>query len=265
MILILEVKDLTVSYENMCKKQDKDEVFKLENISFCLEPGTITGIIGRNGSGKTTLLKTLCGELSYKKGSVSIGGMEISYDRKTALMDIGFISCEEMFCASYRIIDLADYHGQFYPEYSKEKFIEHCEKFGINYRHKYDKLSTGMKIKFAYAFAISHNAKVVIMDEPMEGLDPVSRREFTDLLFDITEDGSAAVLYSTHLTEELENVADNILVLEKGKQLLFEGINSIQDKYFKNEKISLKQLLFDLTGAKFDYEKAEDRYWEDDK
>lgn len=206
-------------------------MFKLDDISFSVRPGYVLGLIGRNGAGKTTLLNTLMGLWTPEEGKILIG----DYDRVTqevrAKDQIAFITDECLFPPSMTPTGIGWIFRRVYSKFNESHYKKLCRRFGLPMHKPIKRMSKGMVIKLQLALAFSRDALLYIFDEPSGGLDPVFRKEFVDIIFDLIQDGTKTVIFSTHLTDELDRIADYILFLEKGKQVLFEQKEELVSRY----------------------------------
>lgn len=230
--------------DNVCKKLNK---FSLENIDFKLEPGYIMGLIGRNGSGKTTLINTILGLYQKTTGNVRICGHDLSLDESRAKGEIGFVLDENPFLEDLSSLDNAKIYSPYYKNFDIDLFFKYCSRFDVDPKKKLKKLSKGTIIKFQLAFALSHDAKLFVMDEPASGLDPVFRRELMEIMYDAILNGDKSILFSTHLTEEIDMVADYVTILHEGKQVISTSKEDLFESYRvvkgSEEKIQLLQPL----------------------
>lgn len=228
--------------ENVNKKLD---TFSLENIDFKLEPGFIMGLIGRNGSGKTTLINTILGLYQKTTGNVRICGHDLCMDESRAKGELGFVLDENPFLEDFSSLDNAKIYSSYYKNFNMDLFTRYCSRFDVDPKRKLKKLSKGTIIKFQLAFALSHDAKLFVMDEPASGLDPVFRRELMEIMYDAILSGDKSILFSTHLTEEIDMVADYVTILHEGKQVITTSKEELFESYRvvkgSEEKIQLLQ------------------------
>jgi ABC-2 type transport system ATP-binding protein len=214
--------------KDMYKRLD---AFELGSINMKLEPGYIMGLVGPNGAGKTTLLLTLLGLYRPTEGSINIFGYDLKEQEKEAKTFIGFVLDENPFLDYYSAKDNARMYSGYYPEWNQKVFEKYCKQFDLNIKKPLKKLSKGNQMKFQLAFALSHNARLLVFDEPTSGLDPVFRRELMEIMCDIISDGERSILFSTHLTEELDKIADFITFLYNGKQQFSSSKEELMEQY----------------------------------
>ena len=217
--------------------------FSLKNITFNLPEGYICGLIGENGSGKTTLINILSGLYSYD-GKIRISGRDYCNHEYDIKQDIGVVVHGDIFEAQESLISNANYFGRFYKKYSKNLLENYLERFNLNDKKKYKELSKGEKLKFALAFALAHEPRLLLLDEPGANFDIEFRKEFNSLLREFIIDGTRSVILSTHIISDVETFADYILFLKNGKQVLFGDVETIREKYrmVSGEKYKIKLL-----------------------
>lgn len=215
--------------------------FKLENISFKLEEGFIMGLIGPNGSGKTTLIKLIMNLLNCDSGEIYFMGENIKNNTKKLKENIGFVYDDLHFYENLKVSDFKKTVSSFYFNFDNEKFGSYIQKFNISENSKVGKLSKGQKIKLMLANALSHNAKLLILDEPTSGLDPIFRKEMINILQEELENGEKSVIFSTHITQDLEQAADYITFINNGK-LVFSKSKEYIDENYKIIKGSKEEL-----------------------
>ena len=218
---LLEVEGLTKRYPG----------FTLDSVSFRLEAGYIMGFIGRNGAGKTTTLKSMLGLVHADAGSVRIDGTEYREDEHLAKQKLGVAFGGVDYYPRARLSDIARVTRRFYEAWDETQYRALLQRFQLDEKKRVRELSQGMKVKFSLALALSHNAKLLLLDEPTGGLDPVSREELIELLQHIVEDGEHSILFSTHITSDLEKCADYITYIRGGRIAASTDLDSFKSEY----------------------------------
>lgn len=247
----------SLKIENLSKSYP---TFHLKNISFSLEPGYIMGFIGRNGAGKTTTLKSMLKFVHPDSGTVIINGYDIDKDEFAVKNSIGFVSGLDAFYNSKKIKTVTDITKKFFSKWNDELYYSLLQKFNLDENKLIKNLSAGMKVKYQIAVAMSHDAKLLILDEPTSGLDPVSRDELIILFQDYVADGEHSILFSTHITSDLEKCADYITYIKNGEIVSSMDIVSFREKYLlvngKKENLTdeLKSKLIGLHVHNFGFE-----------
>jgi len=203
----------------------------LQDISFTLEPGYIFGLIGRNGSGKTSLIRTLLNLYHKDSGTIVVNDYPMDSMEHEAKDQIGFVLDEFIFEEKLSISANGRYFGSTYSKYDHSLFLQFCERFNLDPKQKTGRLSKGQKTRFQLAFALSHQAKLFIMDEPAAGLDPLFRRELTGYMQELVEDGTRSVLFSTHLTADLDQIGDYIALIDKGRFCFCMDKESLRERF----------------------------------
>lgn len=218
---MLKVKNLTKEFKN----------FRLKDVSFNLEPGYIMGFIGPNGSGKTTTIKLIMNIFKRDSGSIEIFGRDNIKFEKEIKNRIGFVYDESHFYEDLTIRQMKNIVAPFYTEWNEEIFQKYIKDFSLDDKLKIKKLSKGMKMKFSLSLALSHNADLIIMDEPTSGLDPIFRREILDILYEVIQDENKSIFFSTHITTDLEKIADYITFINDGQIVFSETKDKILESY----------------------------------
>lgn len=191
--------------------------FALKDVSFALEPGFITGFIGVNGAGKTTTLKSILNIVRPDAGTVTFQGQDLHGHEADAKQRIGLMLGPVDFYPRHTVRTVVGVYRHFYEHWDARVFQHYLHRFGIDDRKRIGELSTGMRVKLGIAMALSHGARLILLDEPTSGLDPVARDELADLLREVVDDGERSVLFSTHITSDLDKVADYILFIREGR------------------------------------------------
>lgn len=208
-----------VEVKGLCKKYPE---FTLDDVSFSLEKGRITGFIGRNGAGKTTTIKSMLNLVHPNSGEVSYFGMPLKGNEAEIKTRIGYSTGSLNYYPRKKLKDLIAVTKLFYPNWNEEAAGMYAELFKLDLNKTPLELSEGMKVKCNLLLAMSHGAEVLILDEPTSGLDPFSRDELLDVFLQLRDYG-VAILYSTHITSDLEKCADDILYIRNGKIVASEA------------------------------------------
>ena len=218
--------------------------FSLKDVSFSINPGEIMGFIGRNGAGKTTTLKSIMNLIHFESGKISAFGKDMTEYELENKQRIGFALSEINYYPNKTIRQLMDVTKRFYKNFDENKFNQMCNLFNLNIDKKIEELSSGMKVKYSVAIALSHDAELLILDEPTSGLDPVSRDEILDIFREIVKNGDRAILFSTHITSDLDKCATNITYIHDGTIVYTGTKKDFVKKYlFVKDKTMNKEVL----------------------
>ena len=216
-----------IEARGLCKSYD---TFKLNNVSFDLPRGFIMGFIGPNGAGKTTTIKLILNVIKSDSGSVKLFGRDSVTVQNE---DIGVVMDTPLYVDEWTVNDVEKAISPFYQQWDGRKFADLLKQFGLDRKKKIKDLSRGMKVKLQIASAFSHNAVLLILDEPTSGLDPVARDEICDLLREFISDENKSILFSTHITSDLEKIADHITFILNGN-IVFTGTkDALLEKYVR--------------------------------
>ena len=191
--------------------------FTLQDVSFSVPAGSVTGIVGRNGAGKSTTLKSLLGLVHPDGGEVRFCGMDTAENEKAFKEEIGVVLGGIDFYPKKKLKTITAVTKKFYVNWDEEAYRRYMALFALDEQKRVDQLSNGMRVKYLIALALSHGARLLILDEPTSGLDPVSRDELVQLFKALVADGQRSVLFSTHITSDLEKCADAIVYIKEGK------------------------------------------------
>ena len=206
----LEINELTKKYDG----------FTLDNVSFNVPKGSIMGFIGQNGAGKTTTIRALLNIIKTDGGSIKLLGLDHIKNEYDVKERIAVVFDELPFHDSFTGVALSKMFSGLYGAWDEKRFFGLCDRFGLPVKKKLKKFSKGMKMKMQIATALSHNAELLIMDEATTGLDPVVRNEILDMFREYLMDGDRSILMSSHITSDLEKIADCVTFIDKGKILL---------------------------------------------
>ena len=218
---LLEINDLSKNYSQ----------FHLENIHLLLPPGYIMGFIGPNGAGKTTTIKLILNMIRRDSGEIKIDGMDNIKEEKRIKQDIGVVFDTHCLCESWNVMDTEKALSPFYEKWDSEGYHKLISQFHLSAKKKVKDFSRGMQMRLMLACALSHDAKLLILDEPTSGLDPVVRDELLDILAEYISDGQRSILFSTHITTDLEKIADYITFIENGKMVYSGGKDELIDSF----------------------------------
>jgi len=223
----VEVKDLCKVYR--ASKGGRE--FMLRNVSFELPEGCIMGLIGENGAGKSTLIKLMLDIIARDGGSVTLLGRSTEEEKLLAKDEIGVVIDTPAFSDSMTGAQLNSIMKNVYSCWNEETYFSFLERFGIEKNKQFKRLSMGMKMKLSLAVALSHNAKLLILDEPTNGLDPVIRKEIVELLNEFSRDGGNSVLISSHIVSDLERICDYVAFMKGGQLMLCEEKDRLLEQY----------------------------------
>ncbi|MFC6647817.1 ABC transporter ATP-binding protein [Paenibacillus rhizoplanae] len=249
-MLALDVRNLNKKYPN----------FQIKDVSFQLEQGYIMGFIGVNGAGKTTTIKSILNMVQADSGEISILDKNIAEHETELKQDIGCAFGDIDFYTRSRLKTLTGITKKFYKNWSDETYYSYLNRFKLDENKKIAELSTGMKVKYSLTLALSHGARLLILDEPTSGLDPVSRDDLLDIFQELIMGGEISILFSTHITSDLERCADYITFIEQGQIVASSEKNEFKESYrllsgsesqlneVKGKLISYKINSFGFTG-----------------
>ncbi|NLL87869.1 MAG: ABC transporter ATP-binding protein [Firmicutes bacterium] len=218
---VLEINGLTKTYDR----------FTLDNISFALPEGSIMGFIGENGAGKTTTIKLILNIINRDKGKIKIFGRDNKVDDAELKQDIGVVLDEINFPDSLTPRNINQFMRHIYSNWDQQVFYNHLDQFALPQCKELKSFSRGMKMKLSIAVALSHNAKLLILDEPTSGLDPVVRDEILDIFLEFIQDEQHSIFLSTHITSDIEKVADYITFIHQGKLVFVEETDQLLIRY----------------------------------
>lgn len=235
---IVEVKNLKKEYPS----------FLLNNVSFGLEAGRITGFAGRNGAGKTTTIKSMLNLIHPDSGEITCFGMPLDGHEAEIKRRIGYSTGTVSWYPRKKLKDIALVTKSFYPNWDENAYREHLKLFGLDENKTPLELSEGMKVKFNLLLALSHRAEILILDEPTSGLDPFSRDELLDIFTALRNDG-VAVFFSTHIISDLEKCADDIVYISGGKIKSAMAVKDFRAAYSLQDE-SLEQTILRMEKEK---------------
>ncbi|MNM50709.1 Carnitine transport ATP-binding protein OpuCA [compost metagenome] len=210
MSYVLEINNLRKTYKG----------FSLKDINIKLEQGYITGFIGANGAGKSTTIKSILNLINRDSGDVKIFNKDNKTNDKELKNKIGVVLDEGYFYEELTLKEMKNIISPMYSNWDENQFNNYIRRFNLPLDRKISKLSKGMRMKYSIAIALSHNAELFIMDEPTSGLDPIVREELLEILSDIIQEENKTIFFSTHITSDLDKIADYLIIINDGKILL---------------------------------------------
>lgn len=216
----LEIKNVTKKYKG----------FTLDNINFTLPSGCIMGLIGENGAGKSTLIKAILGMIKYD-GTISVLGAEGKTELLKAKQDIGVVLDQSYFPDGINVKQVNSIMKNTYENWDENEFFGYIDKFSLPLDRAFKDYSRGMRMKLSMAVALSHKAKLLILDEPTGGLDPIVRDEIVDILYDYTRAEDHSVLMSSHILSDLEKLCDYIAFIHEGKLVFVDEKDALTERY----------------------------------
>ncbi len=246
-----------LNVKGLCKRYEK---FYLDNISFSLDKGYIMGFIGSNGAGKTTTLKAILNMIHKESGIVEIFGIDMDKHEAAIKQDIAFMMGGSDYYLKRKLKTVSEVVKRFYSNWNEDAYRGYIARFKLDPEKKICELSQGMKIKYALTLALSHDSRLIILDEPTSGLDPVARDNLLELFQELVESGERSILFSTHITSDLEKCADFITYIDNGRiiekcskdELLesYRMVNGSKDDLdeIKKDLISYKKNSFGFLG-----------------
>ena len=217
----IEIKGLSKSYGD----------FALKNIDLTLPGASILGLIGENGAGKTTTIKCILNLIHRDAGEITLLGYDNIREERLAKQDIGLVLDECFFSDALRPLDLDKILAPAYREWDRKLFRSYLDKFGLPEKKLIKEFSRGMKMKLSLSAALAHHPRLLILDEATAGLDPVVRDEILDEFLGFIQDEDHAILMSSHITSDLEKVADYIAYIHQGQVVLSDAKDNILDSY----------------------------------
>lgn len=213
-----------IAVEHLNKKYQENKNgngFALQDVSFILPAGTILGLIGENGAGKTTLIKLLLNAISRDSGEITFWGKDGQQAEKEIKSDIGVVLDEGFFYEGLTPRQVGKVLSQVFARWDGPLYHSYLERFSLPQDQQIKEFSKGMKMKLSLASALAHHPKLLLLDEPTGGIDPVCRNEILDLFLEFVQSEENSILFSSHITSDMEKVADYLLYLHKGKQVLY--------------------------------------------
>lgn len=216
-----------LTVRGLCKTYPR---FKLDNVSFDLAPGKITGFIGRNGAGKSTTLNSLLNYVHPDCGEISFFDLPFAKHENEIKQRLGFVSSGVEYYPKKKLKTISAVTASFYENWDEAAYRSYLDMFALDENKTPSQLSAGMKVKYALTLALSHNADLLILDEPTSGLDPVSRDDLLDVFLELADRGKT-ILFSTHITSDLDKCADNIIYIKSGHIIADSPMTEFESAY----------------------------------
>lgn len=208
-----------------------DRGFRLGELNFTIPSGVIVGLIGENGAGKTTMIKSLLNVIRIDQGTIRIFEQDHQQQESKIKEDIGVVLDQTFFPELLTPKEINSIMKEIYSSWDQELFFQYLKDFSLPVDKQIRKMSKGMRKKLEIANALAHHPKLLILDEPTSGLDPVVRNEVLDLFLDFIQEEDHTILFSTHITSDLEHIADQIIFIDQGKILLNQSRDELLDNY----------------------------------
>ncbi len=218
----------TLWIDGLCKKYP---AFFLDHVTFEVGEGKIMGFVGRNGAGKTTTIKSLFNYVHPDEGEVYFFGLRFRDNEAEIKRRVGYVGSDGSYYTQKRIRTITEVTKTFYPDWDEKIYQDCLRRFALDENKKLKELSEGMKVKYQLTLALSHHAQLLVLDEPTSGLDPVSRDDLLDLFQDLVEKDGVSILFSTHITSDLEKCADEVTYIQNGKILYTGKRDGLTQKY----------------------------------
>ncbi len=244
-----------IEISNLCVELDK---FKIDGLNLTVRKGAITGLVGANGSGKTTLIKTIMRVQDAVSGSILYNGKKFAGNEKEIFSSLACVFDDVIFSTYAKPKKIVKLYKDLYPSFDEKRYYELVEKFALPQDLRVYKYSFGMKKKLGFILELCRGAETLIFDEPTSGIDPFDRSELMSLLQEYMLDENHAVLFSTHITEDLDKIADYIVMMDGGRILLDSDKESLMERFrlvraaeltegMQRSALGLKQDMFGYT------------------
>ena len=247
----LEVKNLTTYLGS----------FALKDVNLELKKGTIMGFVGRNGAGKTTFIKTILDIIPRAQGEVLFNGLPLFGNEPIVKAKIGVVFDSHIYPANLKAVKVKNLIAPFYQSFDQDKFDKLMKRFELDPNKRLSAYSKGMQMKFSIAMVLSQNPDLIILDEPTAGLDPAARADILDLLMDQMQNENKSILFSTHITSDLERTADYLTIIDQGQIIISQDKDEMLDSYalvqidgqamtaaLRADLIGIKETAFGYTG-----------------
>ena len=219
---------MALHVDGLCKRYPG---FALDHVGFGVAQGQIMGFIGRNGAGKTTTIKSLFNYVHPDEGHITFFGLPFAENEAKIKQQVGYVGSDAGYYLQKRLRTLTDVTRSFYPGWDESVYRQCLSRFALDETKRLRELSEGMKVKYQLTLALSHHARLLVLDEPTSGLDPASRDDLMELFLDLAEREGVAILFSTHITGDLEKCADAVTYIQNGTILFSGSIDALRGQY----------------------------------
>ena len=231
---VIEIRELSRRFGSSAREGSRNEPHPgLDNVSIDIQQGGVLGLVGENGAGKTTLLKHVLGLFKAQQGTVRVFGFDPVAQPVEVLSRIGYLSENHDLVEWMRIGELLDYRRAFYPGWDNSYADDLLKTFDLTRNQKIKSLSRGQHARVGLILALAHRPELLILDEPSSGLDPVVRRDILGAIIRTVADEGRTVVFSSHLLDEVQRVADNIAMLHQGKLVLVDTLDEVLSSHIR--------------------------------
>ncbi len=218
----------TLAFTQVSKDFDKRSALK--SLSLKLYPGMVVGLLGQNGAGKSTLMRCALGIMEPTSGQINVMGASVKALSSKLKMQIGYVPQQPFGYEGFSVAKALDLHRSFYPQWDMALEAEWLKRFDLDPKQQVQRLSVGQRQSLALIMAMSYRPKLLILDEPVASLDPIARRKFMADLFELAIESGSCVLFSSHITSDLERVASHLALIKQGELVLFKEIDELREQ-----------------------------------
>ncbi|RYV03843.1 ABC transporter ATP-binding protein [Shewanella sp. OPT22] len=227
----MEQEQAILSFDNVVKyfKQGTSSVLALDKLSLQLYPGMVVGLLGKNGAGKSTLIRCALGIMAPTDGTISVLGEPATQLSSDTKLSIGYVPQQQFGYEGFTVRNALDLHSSFYPNWDKELEQYWLDRFQLDEKQSVQKLSVGQRQSLSLIMAMAYRPKLLVLDEPVASLDPIARRQFMGDIFELALESGSAVLFSSHITSDLERVASHVALIKEGQLVLFDEMDNLRE------------------------------------
>ena len=216
----------------VCKQLTKrfDDNTALNGLDMALYPGMVVGLLGQNGAGKSTLMRSALGIVQPSSGGIAVLGAPVEQMTSEIKTQIGYVPQQPFGYEGFSVSKALDLHRSFYPQWDRSLEAEWLQRFALDPKQQVQRLSVGQRQSLALIMAMAYRPKLLILDEPVASLDPITRRKFMADLFELALESGSCVLFSSHITSDLERVASHLALLKNGELVIFKEIDELRER-----------------------------------